>query len=247
MSPALSVDASGFAYGDDALFGPMVINLEAGKTTGILGPSGIGKSTLLRIVAGLVPGISSLTLNTGLPVSESIALMGQTDLLFPWLSARDNVLAGFRLRGEAITTGLRSRADHHLAEGGLSDHAGKRPGVLSGGMRQRVALARTLAEDRPIVLMDEPFSALDAITRIEIGDLAARMLAGKTVLRITHAPLEALRLSHTVFVLSGSPAYLTPAGVPNSQIPRDSSDHHVLMLQANLLEQLSKAREVERP
>ncbi|MEM7653160.1 MAG: ABC transporter ATP-binding protein [Pseudomonadota bacterium] len=247
MSPALSVDASGFAYGDDALFGPMVINLEAGKTTGILGPSGIGKSTLLRIVAGLVPGISSLTLNTGLPVSESIALMGQTDLLFPWLSARDNVLAGFRLRGETITTGLRTRADHLLAEVGLSDHAGKRPGVLSGGMRQRVALARTLAEDRPIVLMDEPFSALDAITRIEIGDLAARMLAGKTVLLITHDPLEALRLSHSVFVLSGNPANLTPAHVPNSQMPRESSDHHLIMLQAKLLEQLSRAREVERP
>ena len=91
---------------------------------------------------------------------------------------------------------------------GLAEAEDKRPAALSGGMRQRAALARTLMEDRPVVLMDEPFSALDAITRLEIQDLAARLLTGHSVLMVTHDPLEALRLGHRILVMSGRPAQL---------------------------------------
>lgn len=119
----------------------------------------------------------------------------------PWLSVRDNIALGARLRGEKVD---RARVTALLEEVELSSCADARPATLSGGMRQRAALARTLYEDRPIVLMDEPFSALDTLTRTRIQTLAATLLAGRTVVLITHDPLEACRLSHRLLVLSAA-------------------------------------------
>jgi putative hydroxymethylpyrimidine transport system ATP-binding protein len=116
-------------------------------------------------------------------------------------------------------------------------------------MRQRVALARTLAEDRPIVLMDEPFSALDAITRFALQELAANLLAERTVLLVTHDPLEALRLGHRIHVMAGSPARLeTALDVDDSRAelpapPRDPADADILARQADLLKRLARARD----
>ena len=110
-------------------------------------------------------------------------------------------------------------------------------------MRQRAALARTLMERRPIVLMDEPFSGLDAITRYEIQDLAAGLLAGSTVLLVTHDPLEALRLGHRVLVMAGRPAGLGAPLVPPGKPPRDPGDPELLKLQSELLHRLAGARE----
>ncbi len=147
--------------------------------------------------------------------------MAQTDLLLPWLNVLDNVLLGSRLRGERPD---RQRALELLARVGLADAALARPETLSGGMRQRAALARTLMEDRPVVLMDEPFSGLDALTRLRLQALAAELLAGRTVLLITHDPLEALRLGDQVLVMNGRPAtlHILPdlPGIP----PRDPGD-----------------------
>ena len=119
------------------------------------------------------------------------------------------MLLGHRLRGAARAELRRLREPAHARcwpASASSDDADRLPATLSGGMRQRVALARTLMEDRPIVLMDEPFSALDAITRHRLQDLAAELLVGRTVLLVTHNPLEALRLGHRIYVLSGRPA-----------------------------------------
>ncbi|MBX9945040.1 MAG: ATP-binding cassette domain-containing protein, partial [Reyranella sp.] len=110
--------------------------------------------------------------------------------------------------------------------------------ALSGGMRQRVALARTLCEDRAVVLMDEPFAHLDAVTRLELQDLAARLLAGRTVVLVTHDPLEALRLGHQVRVLAGSPLRVGPAIEPPGPLPRDPADPALLALQARLIAEL---------
>ena len=108
-------------------------------------------------------------------------------------------------------------------------------------MRQRAALARTLMEDRPIVLMDEPFSSLDVVTRHRLQDLAAELLVGRTVLLVTHSPLEALRLGHRLYVLAGRPAVprgpLLPRGLP----PRDAADPTLLALQAELLGELTRS------
>jgi putative hydroxymethylpyrimidine transport system ATP-binding protein len=167
--------------------------------------------------------------------------MGQTDGLLPWLTVLDNVTLGARLRGQRPDL---DRAGDLLQAVALEDRAGDRPAVLSGGQRQRVALARTLMEDRPLVLMDEPFSALDAITRARLQELAARLLAGRTVLLVTHDPLEALRLGHRIHVMAGLPARIEPAIVPAGMPPRDLADPDLLTLQAELLRRLANARDL---
>ncbi len=125
-----------------------------------------------------------------------------------------------------------------LDQVGMAASAGARPATLSGGMRQRVALARTLYEDRPVVLMDEPFSALDGLSRARMQTLAAGLLHGRTVLLITHDPLEACRIAHRVLVMSGFPATLSPALTVPGPTPRAVDDSAVLATQGALLRTL---------
>ena len=235
--PGIRLEVDRLEFGGEVLIENLALDLPGGAWTCLLGPSGIGKSTLLRLVAGILPGGRATALD-GRPLQGRCALMAQSDLLLPWLDVVDNVLLGHRLRGSA-SPALRERAMALLEEVGLADDAAKLPGQLSGGMRQRAALARTLLEDRPVVLMDEPFSALDAIGRHRLQDLAARLLAGRTVLMVTHAPLEALRLGERILVMGGRPATLrgteTPAGAP----PRPIADPRLLALQATLLDELA--------
>lgn len=163
--------------------------------------------------------------------------MAQKDLLLPWLSVLKNVLLGARLRGTV------SREDEATARSliqavGLSDYREALPAELSGGMRQRVALLRTLMEKRPVILMDEPFSALDAITRIRLQDLAVKLVQNATVLLVTHDPLEALRLGHHIHVMTGLPARLSPAIVPPGKPPRRLDDADITRLHEDLLNEL---------
>ena len=186
-----------------ALFHGLDFTLAGGQWTCLLGPSGVGKSTLLRLIAGLVrPDRGAVRCSDGRPLAGRLAWMGQRDDLLPWLSARANVMLGARLRGEAA--GPRAGRTSCSTASALTRQRDQRPATLSGGERQRAALARTLMEDRPVVLMDEPFSALDAITRARLQSLAAALLAGRTVLLVTHDPLEALRLGHRVHVMAGA-------------------------------------------
>jgi putative hydroxymethylpyrimidine transport system ATP-binding protein len=170
--------------------------------------------------------------------------MAQADLLLPWLTVLDNVLLGYRLRSDAAARrAAEPRARALLAEVGLADRLDERPDRLSGGMRQRVALARTLCEDRPVVLMDEPFGHLDAVTRLDLQDVTARLLAGRTAVLVTHDPLEALRLGHEVRVLSGTPFTIGPAIEPAGPVPRDPADPALIALQAQLVARLREGPE----
>lgn len=243
-APAVQVRDARLDFGGVALFAGLDLTLAAGQTTCLLGPSGVGKSSLLRLIAGL-PGSGSGRVGDagGRPLHGRIAYMAQEDLLLPWLSALDNVLIGYRLRGTRVDSALRARARDLLARVGLAENFEDRPAALSGGMRQRVALARTLLEDRAVVLMDEPFAGLDAIGRQALQDLAAGTLAGRTVLLVTHDPLEALRLGDRLLVMAGRPAQLSdrvrpPPGTP----PRPVEDPTLLSLQGSLLAQLAEAR-----
>jgi len=170
------------------------------------------------------------------PLSHHIAYMAQTDLLLPWFSALDNALLGARLRG-SISTALQTKAKKLFVQVGLQGAEKKLPHQLSGGMRQRVALVRTLLEEKSIVLMDEPFSAVDTITRFQLQTLAANLLKKCTVLLVTHDPLEALRLADDIYILSGQPAKLDLILQLENSAPRDISDpvfteHQVTLFQA---------------
>jgi putative hydroxymethylpyrimidine transport system ATP-binding protein len=176
----VDIRAAGVAYDGVVLFDGLDLHLAAGRIVCLLGPSGVGKSTLLRLVAGLAPASpgTSIVASDAKPLDGRIAWMAQQDLLCPWLDVLGNVSLGSRLRG---TPSDRDKALALIAKVGLADKAHAMPATLSGGQRQRVALARTLMEDRPLVLMDEPFAALDTITRWRLQDLAATLLAGRTV------------------------------------------------------------------
>jgi putative hydroxymethylpyrimidine transport system ATP-binding protein len=218
------------AYGDRLVARDFTLDFPAGRTTCLLGRSGVGKTSLLRWLAGLLPDTAR---------SQPVAYMAQSDLLLPWLSVLDNVLLGYRLRGSAAALrAAEPRARALLAEVGLAGRLDDLPSRLSGGMRQRTALARTLCEARPVVLMDEPFAHLDAVTRLELQDLAARLLAGRTAVLVTHDPLEALRIGHQIRVLSGAPFTAGPAIEPAGAVPRDPADPALLGLHARLVVEL---------
>jgi putative hydroxymethylpyrimidine transport system ATP-binding protein len=237
----VSIRQARLTFDGAAVFDGLDFSLPAGRWTCLLGPSGVGKTTLLRLIAGLsVPeSPTEVVAEDGRPLAGRVAYMAQQDLLLPWLGALDNVMVGSRLRGEKIGPALTDRARELLDKVGLGDRLRARPAELSGGMRQRVALARTLMEDRPVVLMDEPFSALDAITRLRLQEVAARLLAGRTVLLVTHDPLEALRLGHGIHVMSGQPALIGPAIAPAGPPPRPPDDPALLASQADLLRLLA--------
>ncbi len=240
---AVNVQDARLAYDDRILFDGLDLELPAGSITCLLGASGVGKSSLLRLIAGLLVANASadVSASDGLPLAGRIAYMDQRDLLLPWLNVEQNVLLGARLRSEVPD---RTAARAYLHQVGLDGEEDARPDTLSGGMRQRAALARTLMEDRPVVLMDEPFSAVDAITRYRLQTQAVELLAGRTVLLVTHDPMEALRIGNRIHVLSGGPARLdaplVPAGVP----PRTLSAPDLAALHDDLLKRLAGGQEL---
>lgn len=246
-APGIRIEGAGLRFDAGAVFESLDLKIQGGAWTCLLGPSGVGKTSLLRLVAGLpaegAAASGRVTADDGAPLADRVAYMAQRDLLLPWASALDNVLLGPRLRGEMKGPGrraLRDRARRLLDRLGLGERTRALPAELSGGMRQRVALARTLMEDRAVVLMDEPFSALDALTRYRLQDLAVEMLAGRTVLLVTHDPLEALRLGDRVEVLHGAPARLThPAIEPAGPAPRATDAPEIARLHRRLLDRLA--------
>jgi NitT/TauT family transport system ATP-binding protein/taurine transport system ATP-binding protein len=208
------------------------LTIEPGEFVTLAGPSGCGKTTLLRMLAGfLVPAEGTVTVG-GAPVrgpGEERGVVFQSPTLFPWMSVRGNVELGPRLRGVPAAE-RRARADRYLAMVGLGDVAEHRPYELSGGMQQRCQIARVLANDPDIVLMDEPFGALDALTRerLQAELLEIWRATGKTILFITHSVDEAVFLGSRVLVMSPRPGRIvldTPAvlgdgatGVPAEEI-----------------------------
>ncbi|CUH51142.1 ABC transporter ATP-binding protein [Shimia marina] len=235
MAPGITLKGSATIEGRQ-LFAPLSLTLDAGRWTCLLGGSGVGKTTVLRLLADLPTGAAfdgTIAATDELPVAERIAYMAQSDLLLPWASVEKNITLGARLRGQ---TGDAARLEHLLDRCGLQDHRHKKPTELSGGQRQRVALARTLMEDKPIILLDEPFSALDAQTRAAMQDLAVELLEGRTVMMVTHDPGEAARLGHAIHVMTAT--QLQAVTPPQSSVPRAVEALDTLTCQSALLKLL---------
>ena len=199
------------------------LSVAAGEFVSIVGPTGCGKSTLLNIAAGLLEPSSGSVRVLGAPldgINRQAGYMFQSDALLPWLSARDNVELGLKYRGEAADA-ARERAEQWLARVGLAGHGERYPHQLSGGMKKRVALAQMLILDPKILLMDEPFSALDIQTRQLMENELLELWSAdrKSVVFITHDLEEAIALSDRVVVLSAGPA-TRPLGEFAIDLPR---------------------------
>lgn len=235
--PAIVFDDVTFGWDAKPLCERFSLTLRGGKTSALLGRSGTGKSTLLRLTAGLsTPQRGRVSSSLAGELPQQIAWMGQRDDLYPWLSVRDNVTLCARLNGQRPD---RKRAEALLAQVELAGLGDARPDSLSGGMRQRVALARTLYQDRPVVLMDEPFATLDVLTKLRLQSLTARLLRDKTLLLVTHDPLEACRLAHDIYLLDGAPLRCRAFPAPDGDVPRAAQDGAVLQAQSQLFQQLS--------
>ena len=212
--------------------GPIDLDIAKGEFFSVVGPSGCGKSTLLDVLAGLNPPSAGTIVFEGKPVAGSVpdgvGVVFQEDASFPWLTVRDNVAFGLRRLGMDGAE-IARRIDYAVGFMGLADFAGAYPAQLSGGMRQRVCIARTLVLQPRLILLDEPFGALDQQTRLLMGDELLRLWreTGATVLLITHALDEAAMLSDRVGVMSARPGRfidLVETGWPRDRDSRIVSD-----------------------
>ncbi|MBR9905400.1 MAG: ABC transporter ATP-binding protein [Gammaproteobacteria bacterium] len=188
---------------------PTSLELSPGSFTALIGPSGCGKSTLMNAVAGFVPATTGRITIDGAPIngpSDKVSVIFQQYALFPWFTALDNVRFGLKRLKLSKSEEL-DRARAAIAEVGLEEHAQKYPQELSGGMKQRVAIARTFAFGPQVMLMDEPFGALDAQTRLVMHDLLLRIWEKHkaTVLFVTHDVDEALILTDDIQLMSSGP------------------------------------------
>jgi NitT/TauT family transport system ATP-binding protein len=221
------------AFGPVHALAGVSLRVPAQRTVAVVGPSGCGKSTLLELVCGLqAPDAGDVS-------SPPAALMPQRDGLLPWLSALDNAALAMRLAG-ATRAQARDAAREHFEHFGLAGFEAARPRELSGGMRQRVAFVRTLLAGRPVLCLDEPFGALDALTRQRMQEWLAGALAEepRTVLLVTHDVEEAVLLADDIVLLSERPGRVVATlGVPLPR-PRHRSDPGVVELRERALTEL---------
>ena len=223
-------------FGDKTVLENINFSMQSGEFVTFVGSSGCGKSTLLRLIAGLDQQSSGIINVNGAPVEgpgPDRGMVFQKYSLYPWLNAADNVAFGMRLQG-MTSTDVRDRTAYFLEVVGLQDSATKLPRELSGGMQQRVAIARALATNPSVLLLDEPFGALDLQIRETMQDFLLKLWerTGLTVLLITHDVEEALVLAQRVHVLAPSPGRI----IRSLDVTLNKSDLDQLRLSSDFLQ-----------
>ena len=238
-----------YAYGQAPVFQGVNLHIQRQEIVCLIGASGCGKSTLLRLLAGLLEPSAGEVWMDGVAQANRAArasVVFQSPALLPWLTVADNV--GFGLNFACRTLASRAQRAERVREVieqvGLSEHANQKPHALSGGMAQRVSLARALARNPEIIYLDEPFSALDAITRESMQDLLLELAHQhqSAALLVTHDIDEALRIGDRVLLLSGSPAHIVGEWRPNGTAPRQHRSGDLNALREDILNALSRAQ-----
>lgn len=230
------VDGSNVHVSDD-----VNLDVKEGEFLSIVGPSGCGKSTLLRIIAGLDKATSGKVENRGRQItgiSKNIGMIFQEPRLFPWLSIRDNVAFCFGIRQkQKDKKRINELVDYYLQLVDLSDFAEAYPNQLSGGMKQRASIARTLIQDPEILLLDEPFSALDAFARMSMQKELLKIweTEKKTMILVTHDIDEAIFLSDRISVLSERPSTIQRMIEVKLERPRDRSSYDFLEIRRQIM------------
>jgi NitT/TauT family transport system ATP-binding protein len=255
VSNFLNVQNLGMRFGesDDPIIAidDVSFSVSEGEVVSIIGPSGCGKSTLLNAIGGLISGFEGAVSLSGEAINgphPSIGMVFQEESAFPWRSVLENVIFPLEISGMAKNERL-ERAHHFISLVGLDGFEQRYPSELSGGMRQRVAIARALAHEPKILLMDEPFAALDEQTRILLGEsiLNIQQALGQTILLITHNLTEAVQLSDRVLVMTYRPGQIkTEIGIelprPRSSeiLASDAFGHYVAQIWGYLREEAGR-------
>ena len=231
-APKLLVDQVSMAFatptGSFQALAPVTLSIPRGRFVSLIGPSGCGKSTIFNIIAGLLEPSGGRVLIDGMDATGTIGRVGymlQKDLLLPWRTVLDNVILGMEVQGVPLRE-ARDRALPLLHRYGLSDFEYLYPSSLSGGMRQRAALLRTLLFDADVILLDEPFGALDAQTKLQLQEWLMQLWSdfGKTVVFVTHDVEEAIFLSDEVNVMSTRPGRIVETIAVSIERPRARSN-----------------------
>ena len=230
------------------IFNALSLSIHHGEIVTLLGGSGVGKSTLLSAIAGLMPIRSGTILLAQQPIQQqksNLAIMFQQAVLLPWLNVADNVAFGqnFKKQNKRHPAQIQQRVEHALRQVKLSNHAQDFPDTLSGGMAQRVALARALAKSPQLLLLDEPFSALDPINRSALQDLLLDLVKSQAIqaaLLVSHDLDEALRISDRIILLTGQPAQIQQIWQLPQTHPRQLWQDQYLQIRQQILKQLDR-------
>ncbi|MWV65083.1 ATP-binding cassette domain-containing protein [Halorubrum sp. JWXQ-INN 858] len=242
--PTLSVRGLTKRYGDTVALADVDLAVRGGEFVAVVGPSGCGKSTLLRVLSGLEDRFEGRAAVDGDDVreggSDAVGMVFQEPRLLPWTDVRGNVAVGLPADVDAADPDARARIDELIRIVGLGGFAERRPAELSGGMKQRVSLARGLAYDPSVLLLDEPFSALDRLTKHEQQDHLSDACAerGTTVVLVTHDVEEAAYLADRVVVLGDQPGRVETVVDVDADRPRERTDEDLLAVRARIVEAL---------
>lgn len=236
----LELGSAGKAFNSRTIFSDLSLTLSPGEFKVLVGPSGCGKSTLFDCLTGVIPLDSGTIVWKGQPLAHlghHAAYMQQKDLLLPWFTLMENSLLPMRTGNRKIDGDARAKAEALFDRLGLNGCESLFPRQVSGGMRQRCALVRTLMFDREFILLDEPLSALDAITRQGLQSLLRLLQSefGKTILMITHDIEEALTLGDEICLLTRQPMKIYDVFRPRAPKPRSFDHPEVIQIKGEVL------------